>query len=38
MGPFEIMRSGVLAVWYDAHRMSACREETGKLISDKNVI
>jgi hypothetical protein len=27
-----------LAVWYDVHRMIACREETGKLLSDKNVI
>jgi hypothetical protein len=33
------MRFGVvLAVWYDAHRMSAYRKETGKLLSDKNVI
>jgi len=39
MIPFKILRFGVvLAVWYDAHCMIACREETGKLISYKNVI
>jgi hypothetical protein len=33
------MRFGVaLAVWYNAHRMIACREETGKLTAYKNVI
>jgi len=32
------MKLSVLAAWYDAHRMSARREKTGKLLSVRNDI